>query len=104
MEFDSPLMQPKVVLDLCDITEYTKQESIDYKPKAKRKTKKSVTSNSNPWNVSDLEQFLVYSCPECDTNFRHDTRDTFIAHANDEHPKSRPFMSTMEMKKKKMTL
>ena len=98
MEFDSPLMQPKVVLDLCDITEYTKQESIDYKPKAKRKTKKSVTSNSNPWNVSDLEQFLVYSCPECDTNFRHDTRDTFIAHANAKHPKSRPFMFMFNLK------
>ena len=102
MEFDSSMMQPKVVLEHCDIAEYIKKETMDYKPRPKRKSdrkiKQSVTDNFNPWNVPNLEQFLVYSCPECETNFKHDTRDTFIAHANDEHPKSRPFMFMFRLK------
>ena len=102
MEFDSSMMQPKVVLEHCDISEHIKQETMDFKPRAKRKsdrkTKKIVTDNFNPWDVPNLEQFLVYSCPECDTYFKHNTRDTFIAHANDEHPKSRPFMFMFNLK------
>ena len=95
MELDSSMMQPKVVLDHCDIAKYIKEEKIDYKPRFKRK---SVADNFNPWNVPNLEQFLVYSCPECDIEFKHNTRDTFIAHANDKHPKSRPFMFLFNLK------
>ena len=102
MEFDSSMMQPKVVHEHCDITEHIKKETMDFKPmvkrKSDRKTKQSVTDNFNPWDVPNLEQFLVYSCPECDTNFKHDTRDSFISHANDEHPKSRPFMFMFNLK------
>ena len=53
MELDSSMMQPKVVLDQCDIAKYIKEEKIDYKPRVKRK---SVADNFNPWDV-----FLTFS-------------------------------------------
>ena len=63
MEFDSSMMQPKVVLEHCDIAEYDKQDTIDYKPKAKRKIKKSVTGNCrNPLNFLIFPSFKYLSC------------------------------------------
>jgi hypothetical protein len=42
--------------------------------------------SENPWEVTNLECFLYYCCPECD--FRgHDSHD-FEAHAGDSHPKA----------------
>ena len=39
----------------------------------------------NPWNVTNVDEFLFYCCPECDS--KHVTRDVFINHALLEHPK-----------------
>ena len=39
----------------------------------------------NPWNVTSVEEFLFYNCPECD--MKHTSRDVFINHALLEHPK-----------------
>ena len=50
----------------------------------------------NPWNVSNLDDFLHYCCPECDV--RHESRTLFINHAIDEHPKSRHFLSIFDLK------
>ena len=40
----------------------------------------------NPWNVTDLDIYLKYCCPECDS--QHDTKDFFVQHALLEHPKA----------------
>ena len=40
----------------------------------------------NPWDVTDLDIYLKYCCPECDS--QHDTKDFFIHHALLEHPKA----------------
>ena len=50
----------------------------------------------NPWNVSNVDDFLHYCCPECDV--RHDSKTLFINHAIDEHPKSRLFLSIFDLK------
>ena len=44
----------------------------------------------NPWKVEDIDQFLNYCCPECDT--KQKTKSEFIVHAIDAHPKSRDYL------------
>ena len=39
----------------------------------------------NPWDVSNLEEFLFFCCPECDS--KHPSKASFINHALIEHPK-----------------
>ena len=39
----------------------------------------------NPWDVSNLEEFLFFCCPECDS--KHPSKSSFINHALIEHPK-----------------
>ena len=46
----------------------------------------TVDEKFNPWNVPDLDIYLKYCCPECDS--QHDTKDFFIHHALLEHPKA----------------
>ena len=41
----------------------------------------------NPWDVSNLEEFLFFCCPECDS--KHPSKSSFINHALIEHPKVR---------------
>ena len=41
------------------------------------------TTFSNPWNVSDLSDFLRYCCPECD--YRCEQVHSFCNHAIEEH-------------------
>ena len=40
----------------------------------------------NPWDVADLDIYLKYCCPECDS--QHETKDFFVDHALLEHPKA----------------
>ena len=40
----------------------------------------------NPWDVTDLDIYLKYCCPECYS--QHDTKDFFVQHALLEHPKA----------------
>ena len=42
--------------------------------------------SQNPWEVSNLECFLFYCCPECDYKSQNVTG--FECHANEFHPKS----------------
>ena len=42
---------------------------------------------SNPWYVSNLDEFLYFCCPECDE--RNQSKDLFLRHAFDQHPKSK---------------
>ena len=45
-------------------------------------------SFENPWkNVSDLDEFLVYSCPEC--NVTEKSKDNFYVHAIQSHDNAR---------------
>ena len=45
-------------------------------------------SFENPWkNVSDLDEFLVYSCPECDV--KEKSKDNFYVHAIQSHDNAR---------------
>ena len=50
-----------------------------------------VTTDNNvenfiPWNVSSLEEFLFYFCPECDVRIH--SKETFVSHALNQHPKN----------------
>ena len=47
----------------------------------------------NPWNVRSLEDFLVYSCPECMTFKR--TVNAFVEHATNEHPSCHELMFSL---------
>ena len=39
----------------------------------------------NPWNVTNLDEFLFYHCPEC-INFHVSSKSIFIDHALLTHP------------------
>ena len=41
----------------------------------------------NPWNVSSLEAFLHYNCPECED--KYSTKEQFVCHAMMVHEKAR---------------
>ncbi len=44
-------------------------------------------SNSNPWLVTTLDQFLQYCCPECDDKSK--SKESFVNHAILHHPLAR---------------
>ena len=39
--------------------------------------------SENPWDVADVNAFLLYSCPEC--NYQEVCQNTFIHHAVNNH-------------------
>ena len=41
----------------------------------------------NPWSVPNIEDFLFFCCPECNT--RDKLKDAFIQHGLDCHPDSK---------------
>ena len=43
-----------------------------------------------PWNIESLEDFLYYCCPEC--NERSQSRNSFLHHALDLHPRSNNYL------------
>ena len=51
----------------------------------------------NPWKVEDIDQFLNYCCPECDT--KQKTKSDFIVHAIDSHPDSREYLLLFDYEK-----
>ena len=53
----------------------------------------------NPWNVEDIDQFLNYCCPECDT--KQKTKSKFIVHAIYVHPKSRNYLPLIKFEEEK---
>ena len=50
----------------------------------------------NPWIVNTLEEFLFYCCPECDE--RNQSKDLFIEHALNFHPKAKDSFHSYEVK------
>ena len=51
----------------------------------------------NPWNVKNLDEFLYFWCPECDT--RDKSKVMFVKHALDNHPNSREYVVHLAIKK-----
>ena len=47
----------------------------------------------NPWQVSNIEDFLFYCCPECDLK----TKDSknFVTHAQHSHSKSKVLLNAV---------
>ena len=41
-------------------------------------------NDPSPWMVNQLEDFLYFCCPECDT--KEKDRESFLDHAFKEHP------------------
>ena len=51
----------------------------------------------NPWDVSSLEKFRFYNCPECDT--KNVSKTEFITHAVKNHVRSQDVIDRLEGKK-----
>ena len=50
----------------------------------------SLERSNNPWEVENVEDFLYFCCPECDV--KNHSRDHFLKHAFDQHPKSKEYL------------
>ena len=48
-----------------------------------------VTEKS-PWDVTNLDEFLFYCCPECE--LKNESKGGFIKHALDEHPEAQKYL------------
>ena len=64
-------------------------ETEDFKPE--------LPILQNPWSVKDLEEFLYFCCPECDT--KDQSKELFLKHALDKHPDSREILINIQIKK-----
>ena len=51
--------------------------------------------NFNPWVVTNLDEFLFFCCPECDS--QSPNKALFINHALIEHPKAREIIPNLEV-------
>ena len=49
-----------------------------------------VLKQENPWDVSNIQEFLYYNCPECDIKERDS--EVFIQHALDNHELSKAYL------------
>ena len=54
------------------------------------------SSERNPWEVENVEDFLYFCCPECDV--KNHSRDHFLKHAFDQHPKSKEYLEKLAVK------
>ena len=52
----------------------------------------------NPWNVTSLEEFHFYNCPECDE--KYGIKEQFVGHAMIMHPKACEFIPGILHKQK----
>ena len=48
-------------------------------------------NDPSPWMVNQLEDFLYFCCPECDT--KEKDRESFLDHAFKEHPTTKVYLS-----------
>ena len=46
-----------------------------------------VVKQENPWDVSNIQEFLFYICPECDVRVKDS--EVFVQHALDNHELSK---------------
>ena len=58
---------------------------------------KEMMKQENPWVVSNIQEFLYYNCPECDTKERDS--EVFIQHALDNHEMSKSYLNQPEIEK-----
>ena len=54
-----------------------------------------IEEKFNPWNVTSIEDFLFYCCPECDN--KTVTKSDFIQHAKCNHPRSQNIICSLEV-------
>ena len=52
----------------------------------------------NPWEVENLDEFLFYCCPECDTTFV--SKPNFIEHALQNHPSAQNTKTNLDFRNK----
>ena len=92
------LFTPQHNCDLCQKEFKTesayKAHCTKYHPEAKRGPKPKIMLKS-PWDVTTLEEFLCYCCPECD--IKHSSKSKFFIHAIDKHPESQEFLQSFEI-------
>ena len=50
----------------------------------------------HPWDVSNLEEFHFYCCPECD--LKEKTKDRFVRHALENHTESKEHLGKLLIK------
>ena len=50
-----------------------------------------IVKQENPWDVSNIQEFLYYNCPECDTRVKDS--QLFIQHALDNHELSKSYLN-----------
>jgi len=55
-----------------------------------------VDVKNNPWSVSTWNDFLYFCCPEC--NLKDRSKDVFIKHAIDHHPKAQETFYNVQLK------
>ena len=58
-----------------------------------------IKVENNPWSVRKWEEFLYFCCPECDV--KNHSRDHFLKHAFDQHPKSKECLEKLASSVKK---
>ena len=61
----------------------------------------SAISEENPWKVENLTKFLYYCCPECE--YQDHSKENFIQHASNTHPKSIDCLKKFSKYQKTMT-
>ena len=47
----------------------------------------------NPWNVTSIEEFHFYNCPECDVKYKD--KEQFVGHAVLKHPKAIQYIQSI---------
>ena len=50
-----------------------------------------IVKQENPWDVSNIQEFLYYNCPECETRMKDS--QLFIQHALDNHELSKAYLN-----------
>ena len=57
---------------------------------------KTDSDDNNQWNVSSVDEFLQYCCPDCDVKEKE--KEEFIRHALSQHPLSANYLGTIIIK------
>ena len=55
-----------------------------------------MSCEDNPWKGANLDKFIYYCCPECDT--RDQSKEQFLKHAIDEHTKAKEIFLNVTVK------
>ena len=58
--------------------------------------RKMKSQEQNPWAVKNIDEFLYYCCPECNT--KNQSQEFFLKHALDQHPNSKEYIINLDFK------